>query len=341
MRNTGKLATAGAVALVLTTTACAGSAVREGSGGGGNTIRVSTGASLITDLPDYVADANGFYKKQGVKIERISTQHSSEASQLVISGGADTARGLVPTVQAWAKSGHSVDLVSVADLIIRPPYVMVGSPDVKRWKQLTGKKIGIASPTDNGTIISRDAFKAKGVGRTDLITAGGTSERFSALKKKAIDATLMFPPVNFKAVNDEGMTDLGYLPKVLGSDWEFTFNSVIVSKKWAEQHSDVLVKYLKALDESLRWLSDPANRQKTIEILAKATKSTTKEAAKTYDLTVAGKPAVFASRIGVRRPASARVINDLIRFGYLKKQPDLNVDQFLDDGYAKRARGEG
>jgi ABC-type nitrate/sulfonate/bicarbonate transport system substrate-binding protein len=337
VRTTRTLATAWAAVLALSTAACAGSAVRSGGGGDSDTIRVSAGSSLITDLPDYVAEANGFYRAHGVKIDRISTQSAGQASQLVVSGAADTGRGLAPSIQAWQNSGGSADLVSVADTIIRPPYVMVTSAKIKSWDQLSGKTIGVASPTDNGTVVAKDAFARKGVTEPGYIPAGGTTERFSALQKGAINATLMFPPTNF-AIAGKGLNDIGYLPEELGKSWQYTFNSVIVSKRWAKAHSGTLVKYLQATDDALRWIAKPANKAKTIQILAKATKSSTANAEKTYDLTVAGKVPVFARRVGVQRTASARVLDDLVKFGYVKKS-GLTIDQFLDDSYAKRARG--
>jgi NitT/TauT family transport system substrate-binding protein len=334
VRSTTRLAWTCALALVAT--ACTGNAAT--SPDGLTTIRVSVGASLITDLPDYVAEANGFYRDHGLTLERISTQSAGQATQLVVTGAADTARGLVPSIQAWENSGGSLDLISVADTLIRPPYVMVTSSEITGWEQLSGKIIGIATPTDNGTIISRDAFEQKGVVNPDLVPAGGSSDRFSALQKGAIDATLMFPPVNFTATS-EGMNDIGYLPDVLGPDWKFTFNSVIVSKRWAEDNADTLVSYLAALDDALRWIADPSNRARTIEILAEATDSSTEDAQRSYDLTIAGAAPVFADRVGVQRDASARVLDDLVKFGYVK-DAGLTIDQFLDDSYATRAREE-
>lgn len=344
MLKVRRFATVWVAALMLATTACSGSAVNsgegddEGGGGGGvDTIKVSAGSSLITDLPDYVAEANGFYRDRGVQVDRIQTQSAGQASQLVITGEAHTARGLVPSIQAWEKSDGSADLISVADTIIRPPYVMVTAPEIKRWDQLSGKTIGIASPTDNGTIVSKDAFGQKGVTKPDFVPAGGSTERFSALKSGAIDALLMFPPVNFKATS-EGLNDIGYLPETLGEDWQFTFNSVIVSKKWAAKNSDMLVKYLQAIDDALQWMAKPENKEKTIEILAKATKSSVEDAKRSYELTHEG-ASVFADRVGVQRTASKRVLDDLVEFGHVEEK-GLTIDQFLDDSYAKHARGE-
>lgn len=317
--------------------AAAGSSQSSGSV---QTIKVASGAKLMTDWDDYVADAKGFYANHRVKVDRISTQTASEATQLQVTGEINLGRGLPPAVQADVKSNGVVQLIDVADMLIRPPFTVNAKSGIKSYQDLVGKSVAVSTPTDSTTVVTKFAFKKLGLplDKIDMNPVGGTAERLAGLEKGAVDATAMLPPLNFKAESN-GFHRIGYLPDDLGADTKFAFTSVIVDKTWAAKNKDLLVRYLQSRNDALKFMADKANKTQVVQILAKATKIDEAVATKIYDLTIGGKYDAFATQIGVNKGAAQGVLDALQVGGFLKSQ-EL-VDNFVDDSYALAARNGG
>jgi NitT/TauT family transport system substrate-binding protein len=303
-----------------------------------NTIVVASGASTVTDFDDYVAQEKGFYKRHHVKTKYLKTQTAAQATQLLATGEADIGRGIADAIQANVATDRKLDYISVADMLTRPPHVLM-TDGTKSFAEIRSRKIGISSPTDNTTIVTEGLLEGKSIDpeRANLIPAGGTSSRLAAMQSGGITATLLLPPANFKAVKEAGLTSVGSVPELLGPDWGYSFTSIIVDRRWAELNRDLLVRFLQARDEALRWLADPANKQEAIAILEKYTEAKPSPAEKTYDLISDPRLRAFATRISINRTADANVLRVMERAGHLKRR-GLDVSRFVDDTYAAEAR---
>lgn len=332
--------TAALLATALIATAGCGADDAATSEDGLTTVRIASGAALVTDWDDYVAEDLGFYEDNDIKVDRISTQTAQAATQLLVAGGADIGRGIPPAIQANIRSSGGVELVSVADMMIRPPFVMYGSEGVTTYDDLRGKTVAMSTETDSTTIVTYDILKAKGLSQDDVdgVTVGGTADRYAGLVADAVAATALLPPVNLQAEKD-GMPRIGYFPEDMGPEWKFSFTSVIASKDWAAENENTVVQFLKARDEALQWLADETNREEAVQILADNIDISTDDADQLYELMMTGDTRSFADRIGVDKVASERVLTDLVEQGFV---PDgHSIDEFVDDSYADQARSEG
>ena len=303
-----------------------------------NTIVVASGAATVTDYDDYVAQEKGFYKKHGVKTEYIQTQTAAQATQLLATGEADIGRGIADAIQANVATERQLDYISVADMLTRPPHVLM-TDGTKSFDEIKTHKIGISSPTDNTTIVTEGLLEGKEIDpeKANLIPAGGTSSRLAAMQTGGIKATLLLPPANFKAVKEAGLTSVGSVPQLLGPDWHYSFTSIIVDRRWAQLNRDLLVRFLQARDEALQWLADPANKKEAIAILQKYTEAKPSPAEKTYDLISDPELRAFATRAGIDKAADANVLRVMETAGHLKER-GLDVARFTDDSYAAEAR---
>jgi NitT/TauT family transport system substrate-binding protein len=303
-----------------------------------DTIVVASGAATVTDFDDYVAREKGFYAAHHVKTEYLATQTASQAIQLMATGEADVGRGLSDAIQANVSTGRKLDYISVADMLTRPPHVLM-TTGAKDFGAISRDKIGISSPTDNTTIVTDGLLAGKSIDPTkaNLIPAGGTSSRLAAMQAGGVKATLLLPPANFKAAKEAHLTSVGSVPQLLGPDWHYSFTSIVVDRRWAELNRGLLVRFLQARDDALRWLADPANKQEAIKILEKYTEAKPSPAEKTYDLISDPRLRAFATRIGVDRTADTSVLHVLQDAGVLK-QRNLDVARFADDSYAAEAR---
>ncbi|WP_345148255.1 ABC transporter substrate-binding protein [Arthrobacter ginkgonis] len=301
------------------------------------TIVYTEGAKTVTDWDHFVAGHENMYAAHGVTLDGVDTQTATAATQLLVTGEANVGRGLPPAIQTVSQSNGAVKLISVADLLVRPPFVM-NAKGITSWEGLKGTKIGVSSPTDSTAVVTKEAIKALGfpADSVELVSSGGTGARYAAMEGGAIDASLLLPPVNFTA-EEAGFNRVGYLPDAMGKDWQFAFTSVIVNPTWAEQNRETLVSFLAARNDALKWLADPANKDEAISILATETEISEETAEKVYDLMGIGTAdSAFAPEVGVSERAAGSVLDALQ--GMEQAPQDMEISTMIDDQYAAEAR---
>jgi ABC-type nitrate/sulfonate/bicarbonate transport system substrate-binding protein len=122
-------------------------------------------------------------------------------------------------------------------------------------------------------------------GEFDMVFAGATAARASALQAGAVDAAIVVPPFNFRAVaagfNELGLT-VDYAP-------ELPFSGSIVNRNWAEKNKDLVQRLLAVHRKSVAWFYDPSNRSEAVSILVEVSKINTDDVEKSYDFLVKGK----------------------------------------------------
>jgi ABC-type nitrate/sulfonate/bicarbonate transport system substrate-binding protein len=324
------LATATTIALA---TGCAGAS----AGTGDDVLVMTVAAPTVTDFDDYVAKTKGFYEAHGVTVERVQTGTAAQSVQLLATGDAEIGRGLANSIQARLRTDGQLDFVDIADPTIRPPHVM-NSKGIHDLADLAGTTMGITSVTDQGTIVTAQVIQRLGLDADsiEMVPTGGTGSRLAAMNAGGVGSSLLLPPVSFTA-EKQGAIRLGYVPELLGPDYQFSFTGIIVRESWAEANREQLVRYLAARDDALRWLHDPANAEEAAQILARETRITLERATQTYDLLFRSAVPAFADRIGVSIPAGESVLQGLRLTGHVR-DGSARIEDFVDDSYAAAAR---
>jgi ABC-type nitrate/sulfonate/bicarbonate transport system substrate-binding protein len=116
-------------------------------------------------------------------------------------------------------------------------------------------------------------------GEFDMVFAGATSARASALQGGAVDAAILLPPFNFHATaagfNDLGLT-VDYAP-------ELPFSGTVVNRNWAGKNQALLQRILAAHKKSVDWFYDTNNRDEAVTMMAAVSRIKTEDVAKSYD----------------------------------------------------------
>jgi NitT/TauT family transport system substrate-binding protein len=73
----------------------------------------------------------------------------------------------------------------------------------------------------------------------------------------------MLDPGSAARARRAGFNVLGTVPKDIG---RYQSTGAFVLRKWAKEHSDLLVRFIAANIEAQRWLMDPANKDKAIAL---------------------------------------------------------------------------
>ena len=266
-----------------------------------------------TDWALFVADAKGFFKQEGLKVETIATRASSSAVQELAAGSVQIASSGMPDHLRGIAEGAPMKMFM--NQIGTPPYTVYAKRSIKSVKDLKGKKVIIGGPRDVTRYYVETLFKKKGLapGSYDYIYAGATSDRFAALVSGGADAAILLPPFSFKA-KQMGFTNLGDVQTML-SDFPFTVYSY--NTNWAATHRKALVDFAVAMLKGKAWLYNPAHRQEAAEILSKYTKASVPDSLENYDFFIKDLKAV--SRDGVVSEASYdEMMNVLVGWGEIK-----------------------
>lgn len=228
----------------------------------------------------YVALHKGFLVAEGIDVEFNFAQSGPAVAQQLTAGSLDVALsvGVINPIHAIDK-GAPIALIRI--LGNSAPYALIGKPTLKSIADLKGKTISIGHTNDITAVFLERMMAAHGLRKTDydLISAGVAAARFAALKAGVADAALVLPPLNFQAAAG-GFPTLG-----LAADYvkDLPFTGVAVNRRWAAANPAVAKRILVAIDKSVAWLADPANRTEAIDLLVKVARSSREDADASYD----------------------------------------------------------
>src|SRR3984957_6680746 len=155
------------------------------------------------------AFAQGFFAPEGLQVDLVFVQSSAALVQQIAAGslGIATQTGLADPLRAV---GMGAPIAVVRIDVQAPPYALVAKPGITNVKELKGKVISLGGPKDITRIYVERMLAPNGVnpGDFDMVFAGATTARASALLAGAVDAAILLPPFNFQAVA-KGFNSLG------------------------------------------------------------------------------------------------------------------------------------
>lgn len=275
--------------------------------------------------PWYIGIQKGFFADAGVNLDLIYVPTAPGLVQQLSAGSLDVVGdvGVVEPIHAVEK-GAPVGLVRIIGRV--SAYEMVAKPAIASIKDLKGKTICIGGLMDINRIYLERIMQANGIkdGEYDITVVGNTAGRFAALKSGAVDATMLAPPVNFFA-EDAGFRNVGMLMDYAG---DMPFSGTDVSLAYAAKHRDAVAKLLAAVDRSIAWFNDTANRAEAIDILAKEMKSPREPVERSYDYL--RKISYFATNQDISRSRMQNLIDAMKALGDIKS--DITPDKVVVPG---------
>jgi len=246
-----------------------------------DTVTIGTVGSASANIwPVFIGIKKGFFEAEGVKADIVYVQSSANLVQQLAAGSLDItmSTGLVDPIRAVSQHAP---LAVVRLEVQAPPYALLAKPAIKNFKDLKGKVISLGGPKDITKIYVERMLAPSGVkpGEFDMVFAGATSARASALQAGAVDAAILLPPFNFHAIaagfNELGLT-IDFAP-------ELPFSGTVVNRNWAAKNGPVLQRILAAHLKSVAWFYDPKNKAEAVAMMAEASKIKTEDVDKSYD----------------------------------------------------------
>jgi NitT/TauT family transport system substrate-binding protein len=189
-----------------------------------------------------------------------------------------TQTGLADPVRA-VSMGAPISVVRID--VQAPPYDLVAKPTIAGMKDLKGKVISLGGPKDITRIYVDRMLEPSGVkdGDFDMVFAGATTARASALLAGAVDAAILLPPFDFQAVA-KGFHSLGLTVDYVK---DLPFSGTAVNTAWATANKATLEKLMRVKNKSIAWFEDGQNRAEALRILKTASSLSQDDVAKAYD----------------------------------------------------------
>ena len=111
------------------------------TGARGEPARGAYASANVQFLPAFVALENSFYRCAGLDVELVSVRNGVTAVQALIGNQIHFILSVGPEMPSiWEGS----DIVLLAQMIGRPPFSMVVTPDIRKVTDLKGKNIGVS-----------------------------------------------------------------------------------------------------------------------------------------------------------------------------------------------------
>jgi ABC-type nitrate/sulfonate/bicarbonate transport system substrate-binding protein len=238
------------------------------------------GAANSAEWPVYIGIQKGFFADQGITLDVIYVPTASGLVQQLAAHSLDIVDiGIVEPIHAVSR-GAPVAIVRFSAAV--SSYEILAKPEIKTIQDLKGHTVVIGGLVDINRVYLERVLKAAGLTDKDIdiTVVGNTAGRFAALKSGAADATMLAPPVNFFA-ESAGFRNLGMM---IDYTKDLPFSATDVSLAFAQEHHDALMRFLKALDRSIAWFNDGANREAAIDVLAGEMKTTSRDdVGRSYD----------------------------------------------------------
>jgi NitT/TauT family transport system substrate-binding protein len=220
----------------------------------------------------------GYMDQEGLTIKAVNHDTPVQALQFLATGATNI--GSITTELALSAVDKGADFKFVGSEDDKIAFVLMARPEIKGFDDFRGKTLGVTQLQESTATMIRLLLEKHGVKRDeyDFIALGGSPNRYAALVRGAVSATMLSPPFDYKA-EAEGM-------KRMGNAFD-AFPGVgvlfVVDDKWAKANADALTAFLRATAKAEKFLYDPNNKQKAVEILVKYTKSPPEDIAKSYD----------------------------------------------------------
>jgi NitT/TauT family transport system substrate-binding protein len=240
--------------------------------------RISYGGTSGYNVPIWVTQEAGLFKKHGLNGELIMISGASQSMQAMLANETQVANtsGSAP-VQAKIQGADAVIIATSYDLI---PYGVVVHKDIRTPADLKGKRIAISRFGGVTELAVKLAVEKFGLSPKDvtMIQAGPDAQRIPAVATGTVAASVLAPPGLF-AASAQGLRILADLSD-LGV--KYPTSSFFVMRNYLVENRASLKKFLMALTEGLHvYVND---KDFSMRVMQKYTKLGDREiASKTQD----------------------------------------------------------
>lgn len=214
-----------------------------------------------------VAQGRGLLAAEGLDVELIVTPNSMDQMRGLGKGSWQIVSTAFDNVLGWSgrEGPEIVAIAQVSQGITLPVYVR---PEITSWTDLRGKKLAVDAVDTAYALVLRRIILEQSLdfdrGDYELVPLGTTGARLESMTRGETFAGVLNPPWDKKA-EAEGHKRFADHRAVLPN---YPGGVFAVSRQWADENRQVLVKFLGAWSNALCWCHDDRNRSDALKIIA-------------------------------------------------------------------------
>lgn len=282
--------------------------------------------------PLWVAAKMGFYEREGLEVPIVTMRGSPLTIQALTADSIYVASATVDTLINARERG--ADITMIGGLINGLGLSMIGAKPYRTYADLRGTTIGSQTLTSGTGFALRLVMKVHGLEYPrdyKLLNLGSAPDRFQALTAGQIAAAPVGVPLDLVA-KKQGFNIIGYFAD---DQPNFQFNVYIVKRSWAERNRTLVVRFMKAMAATMRWMEN--NRDPACEYLTKEMAISMDHCRYAYDYN-------WKNRIWDRHAdlnvEGVRTIIQLTAEQGVLKEPLPQPSKYIDPSFLKQALSE-
>jgi ABC-type nitrate/sulfonate/bicarbonate transport system substrate-binding protein len=237
----------------------------------------------ISTLPVNIAQEKGFFAAERLTVNLVMMQ-TFVAGRAVMGGNVDY-NSLAGNMITLAAGGAPVKVVFV--LVERPLFAFISRPELKSAKDLKNKKVAVSTRGSIDDYFVREVVAASGLNPEKDITSlsmGGTSNRLTALRTGAVDATGISVPYNL-SLEREGYNRIA----VAADTMHAVTNGLGVSEQKLKSQPDQIKRMIRAILKSIEYIK--SHRSESVQRAMVLYKFDAATAELAYDMLLKSLPA--------------------------------------------------
>ena len=215
--------------------------------------------------PLWAAVKKGFLEQQGLDGQLVLLRGTPMNVQALAAGSLHVGSGGAEAF--YEANERGLDLVMIGGTINGLTHDIIAHKRYKSIEDLRGAVFGSSSLTSGTVTALKYALKLKGLEYPRdykiLVIAGGSAANLAAMQSGQIAATTVAIPLNY-AAEEAGFNVVGRLIDAIP---EYELGTLATKKSWADKNRPVIVRFMKALALTHRWLYE--NKEAAVDFLAR------------------------------------------------------------------------
>ncbi len=218
-----------------------------------------------------VGRARRMFAAAGIDVEVMVTPNSTDQMRGLGKRSWQIVSTAFDNVLGWSgrEGAEIVAIAQVSQGNTLPVYVR---PEIKTWDDLRGKALAVDAVDTAYALVLRRVLLAHGLemdhGDYTLLAKGTTGYRLDAMIKGECYAGVLNAPWDGKAAA-AGMVRFADHREVVP---DYPGGVYAVNRAWANANRDLVIRYLRAWNDALRWAREENHRDEAIKALAAAEK---------------------------------------------------------------------
>lgn len=247
----------------------------------GGKLRVGQTYVWLGDLPLYLAQDKGLYKKHDVEVEFTPFRGGGELASALVSGSVDVAVAALDHAIKMREKG--LDVVGVLVIQDRLGFTMFArkGAGIKTVGDLKGKVLGTSAPGSASDNYMRYLVAKAGLDPVKDVTlvASGNEGRIAALKQGSVQGAAFSEP-GVSVVLNEGYGEVLHE----GAQWEYPFTVAMVKRDVLARNREAVKAFIEATLEAARFVrANPAEAEAAaVKLFGKADPAVIRRATRNY-----------------------------------------------------------